>query len=83
MKKLNFEMGKKKPEPKHLAKEILLDELNEQAHPERVEDVLFWALEYYCENSKKGTWGETIAFSIKQRILDAEKDYTSTHEKII
>lgn len=24
------------------AKKILLDELNEQAHPERVEDVIFW-----------------------------------------
>ena len=32
------------------AKEILLDELNEQGHPEKVEDVIFWALE-------QGIWG--------------------------
>lgn len=55
------------------AKRILLDELNNQTHPEKVEDVIFWALEYYCENKEpKGTWGATIAFAIKQRIEDAE-----------
>jgi hypothetical protein len=57
----------------NIAKKIILDELNEQSHPERVEDVIFWALEYYCENRKHGTWGETIAYAIKQRILDAEE----------
>jgi hypothetical protein len=55
------------------AKEILLDELNEQGHPEKVEDVIFWALEYYAKSEPKGTWGRTIAYSIKERILEAEK----------
>lgn len=55
------------------AKEILIDELNEQAHPEKVEDVIFWALERYAKSEPKGTWGRTIAFSIKERILDSEK----------
>lgn len=54
------------------AKEIIIDELNEQTHPEKVEDVIFWALEYYCKHRKKGTWGETIAYAIKERILDEE-----------
>lgn len=56
------------------AKEILLDELNEQTHPEKVEDVIFWALEYYAESEPKGTWGRTIAYAIKERILEEEDD---------
>lgn len=56
-----------------IAKRIILDELEEQSHPEKVEDVIFWALEYYAQNRKHGTWGETIAYSIKERILDEEK----------
>lgn len=55
------------------AKEILLDELQNQIHPETVENVIFWALEYYANNRKQGTWGEIIALAIKERILDAEK----------
>ncbi len=55
------------------AKEILLNELNEQSHPEKVEDVIFWALENYAKTEPAGTWGRTIAYAIKQRILDAEK----------
>ncbi len=56
-----------------ISKEILLDELNEQGHPEKVEDVIFWALEYYAKSEPKGTWGRTIASYIKERILEAEK----------
>ena len=56
------------------AKKILLDELNEQAHPERVEDVIFWALEHYSKSEPKGTWGRVIAYAIKERILEAEKN---------
>lgn len=57
-----------------IAKQILIEELNNNnEHSEKVEDVIFWALEYYCENRKEGSWGETIAYAIKQRILDAEK----------
>ena len=57
------------------AKEILLDELYENSHPEKVEDVIFWALEHYAKSEPKGTWGRTIAFSIVERIKDAEKDF--------
>ena len=52
------------------SKEILLDELNEQGHPEKVEDVIFWALEHYAKSEPKGTWGRTIAYAIKERILE-------------
>ena len=55
-----------------IAKEILLDELIEQGYPEQVENVIFWALEAYCKSDPKGTLGRTIAYAIKQRILDAE-----------
>lgn len=55
------------------AKKILLDELNEQGHPEQVENVIFWALEHYANSEPKGTWGRTIAYAIKERILEVEK----------
>ena len=55
------------------SKEILLKELEEQTHPERVEDVIFWALDFYANSEPKGTWGRTIAFAIKERILEEEK----------
>ncbi len=57
-----------------IAKKILLEELNEQSHPEKVEDVIFWALEHYANSEPKDTWGRTIAFAIKERILEAEKE---------
>lgn len=55
------------------AKEVLLFELDEQMHPERVEDVIYWALKYYYENRKKGTWCEIIAYSLVKAIEEAEK----------
>lgn len=57
-----------------VAKKILLDELKEQSHPERVGDVIFWALEHYANSEPKGTLGRAIAYSIKERILEAEKN---------
>jgi hypothetical protein len=54
------------------AKEILIEELNEDMHPEKVEDVIFWALEYYVKHRRNGTWGETIAYAIVERIKEAE-----------
>jgi len=63
------------------AKEILLDELTEQGHPEKVEDVIFWALEAYAKSEPKGTWGRTIAYAIKQRIIDAEKSESALAKK--
>ena len=50
-------------------KRILLFELNEKAHIENVEDVIYWALEYYSEK-KDDTKGGVIAFCIKQAIDD-------------
>jgi hypothetical protein len=35
------------------AKEILLAELNEQGHPEKVEDVIFWVLEHYAKSEPR------------------------------
>lgn len=55
------------------AKRILLEELEENSHPEKVEDVIFWALEHYANSEPKDTWGKTIAYAIKQRILDEER----------
>lgn len=54
------------------AKRIIIDELNEQSHPEKVDDVIFWALEYYVKHRRKGTWGETIAYAIVELIKEAE-----------
>jgi hypothetical protein len=52
---------------------IIKEEIEENQHPENVENVIFWALEYYAKRGQ-GTWGETIAYAIKERILDAEKE---------
>lgn len=54
------------------AKEINLEELEEQMHPERVDDVIFWALDEYSKRNK-GKWGATIAHSIIDRIKEEEK----------
>ena len=55
-----------------IAKQILLDELIEDAHHENIEDVIFWALEAYC-NDGKDTTGRMIAHAIVQGIKDAEQ----------
>ena len=54
------------------SKEIIIDELNEQGHPEQVEHVIFWALEHYAKRGE-GTWGETIAYTIVNRIKESEQ----------
>lgn len=56
-----------------IAKKIILEELEENNHPEHVENVIFWALEYYCQHRKKRTLGEAIAYTIKERILEEER----------
>jgi len=58
-----------------IAKHIISDELEENAHPEKVEDVIFWALEYYADNYPQPTWGKTIAKSIVSRIKEEEAVY--------
>lgn len=50
-------------------KEIILDELDEQGHLARVEDVIYTAIRYYCDNVK-GTTMSCTAFSIAERIDD-------------
>lgn len=59
-------------------REIILDELNEQMHPERVEDVIFWALESYAKSKTEyDTWGKCIAYAIVQRIKEAESEVSN------
>lgn len=53
------------------AKQIILEELDEQRHPEKVEDVIFWALEYYSKREGE-TWGKTIASAIVETIKESE-----------
>lgn len=65
------------------AKRILLEELEENNHFERIEDVIFWALEAYAKRGK-GTNGEIIAYYLKQRILDEEqRDFEKGVDKLI
>jgi len=66
----NFKVMSKRT---NLLIKIINQEIQENSHPENVENVIFWALEYYAKRGK-GTWGETIACAIKERILDAEKE---------
>ena len=55
------------------SKDILLQELKEQGHPERVEDVIFWALEaYYKCTTIKNKTAKMVAISIVERINEAE-----------
>lgn len=55
-----------------ISKKILLDEIIEQSHQEKVEDVIFWALENY--SITKSTNGSMIAYAIVERIIEAEKN---------
>jgi hypothetical protein len=50
--------------------EIILDELKEQSHPMPVEDVIFLALMLLSKSKPQDKWSNTIAFSIKERILE-------------
>lgn len=54
-----------------IAKKVILDELIENSHFEKVENVIYWALEHYAESKK--TKGSLIAYSIKERIFEAER----------
>ena len=62
-----------------IAKEIILDEIEENSHPERVEDVIFWALKYCADNFPSQTWGKAIASAIVSRISEEEARYESTN----
>ena len=52
-------------------KEILIEELEESTHIERVEDVIYWALEAYCKDRYSN--GSMVAYAIKDRIDRNEK----------
>lgn len=56
------------------AKDVIMDELFEQNHTVMVEDVIFWALEFYAENYDKGyaTQGKAVAYTIVERIKREE-----------
>lgn len=56
-----------------ISKKILIDELNEQMHSEKVEHVIFWALELYANNIASGLVSSAIAFSIIERIKERER----------
>lgn len=60
-----------------IAKQIILEELDENTHPEKVEDVIFWALKYYAEKFEAPTFGKVIANSIVTRIEEEECKYES------
>lgn len=55
-----------------VSKRVLLEELEENSHPEMVEDVIVWSLEYYAENKEESTWGKIIAGAIVDRIKTEE-----------
>ena len=52
--------------------DILMQELQENTHIERVEDVIFWALEAYSKKEEPSN-GSMVAYAIAQRIKDAEE----------
>lgn len=55
------------------SKDFLLEELKEQGHSERVEDVIFWALEAHCKSDTiKNETAKMVATSIVERIVDAQ-----------
>ena len=53
-----------------ISKQIILDELIENSHIEKVEDVILWALEKYYKD--KNTRGSLVAYSIIERVKEAE-----------
>lgn len=57
-----------------IAKQVLVQELKDNTHPERVEDVIFWALEHYSKRGK-GTLGEVVASCLVDRIKEEEVIY--------
>ena len=63
----------------HIAKKILLEEIKENGHPEKVEDVIFWALKFYADTYPVGTLGRATASAIVARIKDAESEYQTSN----
>lgn len=57
----------------NICKTEIIRQLNEQEHPEKVEDVIFWDLEHYAKSEPNWTLGRIVANSIVQSIKDEEK----------
>ena len=57
-----------------IAKNILIEELNEEKHLLPVGDVIFQALEYYCTTGPNSDFGIVTSYYLKQRIIN-EADY--------
>ena len=55
------------------SKRVLLEQLDENLHTERVEDVIVWALAYYSGNIS-GTQGSAVAYNLVQTIKLAEAE---------
>ena len=62
------------------SKKILIDELIEQGHPEKVENVIYQALKEYAE-SNRTTWQGVIAKTITSRI-DEEDPVLMNEDRI-
>jgi len=61
------------PEKSTISKSVILKELEEQIHPEKVEDVIFWALKFYSETYPvPNSFGRIIASSIVSNIEETE-----------
>lgn len=56
-----------------ISRQEIIRQLEDQDHPEKVEDVIFWALDHYAKSEPKGTLGRIIASSIVQSIKDEEE----------
>lgn len=54
------------------ASKIIIDEILEESHIEKVSDVIFWALERYVLSNNSN--GSVVAYAIIERIKESEKD---------
>lgn len=57
-----------------ISKKVLIEELEEQIHPEKVEDVIFWALEFYAKQITGNALVKSIAYSICENIKAQEQE---------
>ena len=66
-----------------ISKRVILDELQENQHPEFVEDVIFWALKYYADGIKEVNGSidlsKVVAAAIVARIEEEEDNYRANN----
>lgn len=65
-----------------IAKNILINELNEEKHLLPVADVIFQALEYYCTTKPADTFGIVTSYCLRQRIID-QADVNSSKDILL